>query len=181
MTRLDAELYRVAEQLVDQRWEARATAEAAPGPPDDSLLSAADFTFDQPIHGCGWHVRERGERGWYCWTDQEAVLHLGLKTTGDHTLECAVDHAACLEAWQGLEITVNGSPVGLTSKPDGPPGIVVARVPEPLLGDPPGPVRVGLRVPRTVCPNSNDPSNPDARRLGVAVSRVRLRPSGGAE
>jgi hypothetical protein len=171
LTRLDAELYRVADQLV----ECPRQAELSPALARAELPSAADFTFDQPIHGRGWHVREHGERGWFAWTDREAVLHLGLETVGDHILECTVEHASCWEAWQDLEISVNGNSLALLTKPDVPPGTIAVSVPAEVLCGSSGRMSVGLRVRRVVRPIEQDPSSPDARPLGVAVSRVRVR------
>jgi 4-hydroxybenzoate polyprenyltransferase len=175
LTALDGELYRLAEQLFEERRQTAARSPAA-AVPEASLSSAADFTFDQPIRGSGWHIRERGADGWYCWTDQEASLHLRLSGTGDHNLHLQVEHAACVEAWLGLSVSINGCPVELTARQGAPPGPVAARVPAHLLSNSPGRVLLTLRVPRTVRPLDGDPGNPDSRRLGVALSRVQLTP-----
>ena len=173
LTELDRALYRHAERLIEQR---RATARPEPlaalARPD-----AADFGFDQPIDGRGWHVREPGSGGWFCWMDQEARLNLDLRSSGDHRLECMVEHAACAEAWAGLAVTVNGHPVELGEKPAAAPGRISARIPGDWLGPVPGPVSIGFRVGRTIRPSDHDPGNPDTRRLGIALSRVRLAPA----
>jgi 4-hydroxybenzoate polyprenyltransferase len=180
LSSLDAALYRFAEELVEARLHADVPS-AARGALPDSLPDAADFTFDQPIRGSGWHVREADAAGWYCWTGQHALLRLALASSGDHTLRLQVDHAACPEAWRGLEVCVNGRPVKLASRGASPPASVVAEVPALLLADSTGRVEIGLRVPQTVCPAERDPDNPDSRRLGIALSRLQLVPRRAAE
>jgi hypothetical protein len=172
---LDTELYRFAEQLVERRLR-RLRSSPARLPGRDDLPSAADFTFDQPIRGSGWHIRERGADAWYCWTNREASLHLSLSGTGDHVLRCQVAHAACEEAWRGLEVSVNGNRLEVKAPAASPPCVLEARVPAGLLGRLPGRVRFGFRVPQTVCPWERDPTNPDRRQLGVAVSRLQMQP-----
>jgi hypothetical protein len=172
-------LYRFAEDLVERRLQEYRRAPASQGGSGE-LPSAADFTFDQPFSGSGWHIRERQADGWYCWMDREATLHLSLEGGGDHTLHCHVAHVASAEAWQGLEVCVNDQPVELSARVACPPTSVVARVPAELLAVVPGRVRLGFRVPQTVCPWERDPANPDRRRLGVALSRVQLLPCAAA-
>jgi hypothetical protein len=140
------------------------------------LPPAADFTFDLPIRGTGWHVREAGARGWYCWMGEQAALKLALTSGGDHRLRLNVEYAAGPEAWRGLEVRVNGHPVTLTREQPVPPSAVVAEVPGRLLSVSPEIVEIDLRVPRTVCPSDADRDNPDSRQLGLALSRVRLQP-----
>lgn len=170
LTSLDLALYRHAEQLIEQR---RIAARSAPQFPAE-LPDAVDFSFDQPIRGRGWHVREPGSGRWFCWTDREALMTLQFRSPGDHRLDCMVEHAACAEAWADLAVSVNGFRVALTEKPSAPPGRIAAHIPGDWLGPSPGPVTIGFRVTQTVCPSERDPGNSDARRLGVALSHIRL-------
>jgi hypothetical protein len=173
LTSLDLDLYRYAEQLIEQSGKI-----ARPRNPFSvALPEAADYTFDQPIHGHGWHVRELRDGDWYCWTDRDAALTLKLASAGDHELHCDVKYAASGDAWADLAVSVNGHPVALTSKPDVPPGRITARIPGHWLGQSPGQVSIGFRVAHTVRPSDLDSNNPDTRRLGIALSRVRLVPA----
>jgi hypothetical protein len=173
LTSLDRALYRCAEQLVVARVGSAAVPPLSPAAPAD----AADFRFDQPIHGRGWHVRERDGGVWMCWSAGEAALTLSLSTAGDHALVCDVAHAASAEAWASLAVSVNGHDAPLTEKPPAPPGRISAQITGRWLADTPGPIEVGFRVAHTVRPCDRDPANPDTRRLGVAVSRIRLVPA----
>jgi hypothetical protein len=168
----DLALYRHAERLIEERRSTVRPPALASAP----LANAADFRFDQPIHGTGWHVREAAEGTWFCWTDRDASLTLRLESTGDHRLECMVEHASCAEAWAGLAVTVNGQPVTLSEKPAAPPGRISAQVDGAWLDRSPDHVAIGFRVPKTIRPSDADPGNPDTRRLGIALSRVRLIP-----
>jgi hypothetical protein len=166
----DLALYRHAERLIEERRPTVRPRALTPAP----LAAAADFGFDQPIHGTGWHVREAANGTWFCWTDREASLTLRLESAGDHRLECAVEHASCAEAWADLAVTVNGQPVTLSEKPAAPPGPIRAQIDGASLARSPGQVTIGFRVPKTIRPSDGDPGNPDTRRLGIALSRIRL-------
>jgi len=169
LTSLDLDLYRYAGQLIAQSGAAGRMKTLSTVLPD-----AADFTFDQPIHGHGWHVREFRDNAWFCWTDREAQLTLGLASSGDHELQCEVMYAASAETWADLAVSVDGHPVTLTAKPEAPPGRMTARIPGDLLGRLPGQAVIGFHLTHTIRPCDSDPNNPDTRRLGIALSRVRL-------
>jgi hypothetical protein len=172
LTALDLTLYRLAVELIElggPRGGAQAPFPAAPPGP-------ADFRFDQPIPGRGWHSREFSGGTWFCWTDREAALNLDLASAGDHELRCEVTHAASPAAWADLTVSVNGHPVELTARAPAPPGEITARIPGNWLGSPPGPSCIVFRVTGTVRPSDRDSGNPDSRRLGVALSRIQLVP-----
>jgi hypothetical protein len=60
ITDLDLQLYSFAEQLRQRRMPSHnGSTERAPCL-DDQFPDAAEFAFDQPIRGRGWHIRERG-------------------------------------------------------------------------------------------------------------------------
>jgi hypothetical protein len=166
----DLALYHRAQGLIEER---RSTVRSRPLSPAP-LADASDFGFDQPIHGTGWHVREAAAGTSFCWTDREATLTLRLDATGDHRLECMVEHASCAEAWAELAVSVNGHPVTLDPTSAAPPGWISARVDGAWLAASPGQATIGFRVPRTIRPSDGNPANPDTRHLGVALSRIRL-------
>jgi len=109
LTALDLDLYRCSEQLIEQREKI-----ARPQKPLSLVLpNAADFSFDQPIHGHGFHIREFRDGDWYCWTDRDAALTLKSASVVDHVPYCEVKYAASGEAWTDLALSVNGHPVVL--------------------------------------------------------------------
>lgn len=169
LTSLDLDLYRYGEELFEQR---RKTG--SPIPFAVALPEAANYTFDQPVIGHGWHVREFREGDWYCWTDSDAVLALKAASGGDHELQCEVKYAASSEAWSDLKVSVNGHPVTLISRPQFPPGWIKARIPSQWLVSSSDGISIGFHVARTVRPSDLDSNSPDTRRLGIALSRIRL-------
>jgi hypothetical protein len=174
LTDLDLELYRFAEQLWHERLPSRhGTIDQVPRL-EDRLPDATDFWFDQPIRGRGWHIREKAADHWYCWSDQLATLHLALDTAGSHVLRFWVDYAASREALHGLEVRVNGVPVGSVPTETGDRFLVETRVPAAAVSASAGRVCIEFRVPHTVRPSDRDPKNPDTRRLGIALSRLQL-------
>jgi hypothetical protein len=174
ITDLDLGLYSFAQELWQQRTRSLDGATERSPWLDDQLPDAADFAFDQPIRGQGWHIRERADH-WYCWSDQVATLHLALDSTGPHILRFWVDHAASLEALHLLQVRVNGRLVSLMPTEAGCGFLVEARVPaEAFHHAPVGHVCVEFRVPQTVRPSDRDPTNPDTRRLGIALSRLQM-------
>jgi hypothetical protein len=173
---LDLELYSFAEQLWQERMRSARVAPAKPAHADSPLPDAANFTFDQPIRGRGWHIREHGAEGWYCWSGEEARLYLALNTTGPHVLRLWIDHAASEQALHGLEACVNGIPLSFVPAAAGRRWLVEALVPPEAITA--GRVCIEFHVPHTLRPSDGDPLNPDTRRLGVALSRLKLQPHG---
>ena len=167
---LDLQLYRVAERLF-QAWR-----------PDPRLLSrplpaCPDFTFDQPIHGGGWHAREKDDRGWFCWTGPEAWLDLRPVSAGECVLEARVAHVMHPRALEGLEVRVNGREVAIHFRSEGNFPVVTAVVPAALVAVNPRRVRIAFSVREAVRVRDLVPDSPDARVLGVAFDRVRLTPA----
>jgi hypothetical protein len=171
---LDLQLCSFAEQLCQRRMMSSLSEPGTLARPGNDLPDAADFTFDQPIRGRGWHIREQGREGWYCWSGQEAKLHLALNTDGPHVLRFWIDHAASEQALHGLEVRVNGTRLSALPSKAGQQWVVETLVPEETIRPPI--VRIEFRVPHTVRPSQLDPLNPDTRQLGVALSRLQLRP-----
>jgi hypothetical protein len=169
---LDLELYRYAGQLIEERGKIGRVQKLFPV----GLPAAADYTFDQPVSGYGWHVREFLDGQWFCWTDEDAALGLRLASVGEHELHCDVRYAASSDAWKDFAVTVNGHLAVLISKPEVPPGRITARIPGSWLAQSPGHVSIGFRSAHTVRPSDRDANNPDTRRLGIALSRIQLAP-----
>lgn len=172
---LDLQLYGFAEELCRERLTARLPV--TPARARNDLPDAADFTFDQPVRGRGWHIREQGVEGWYCWTGQEAKLHLALNTTGSHVLRFWIDHAASEQALHGLEVWLNGIRLSALPVKTGRQWVVEASVPAEAIRPPL--ICIKFRVPHTVRPSQLDALNPDTRQLGIALSRLQLRPLSG--
>jgi hypothetical protein len=170
LTRLDADLYRHACALFEERLHSPPDGPGLrPVPPGE----ASDFTFDHPVPGIGWHPRERGD-AWFCWSGGEATLSLRGATPDASVLRIRVVHALNWQAVEGLEVWVNGTPVRLHLPGRVLPADLEAVVPAPLLRGHGGRVELRIRPGQTTRVCDLDPASKDERPLGVAVSRVRL-------
>lgn len=182
--RLDAELYRFAETLLSQRMAAlradqsldRSIPDAAPRPL--RLPDAASYTFGRPIHGRGWHTREHDGTTWICWTGREpdTWVDLALADPVPSYLTCRVRHIVSREALDSTRVLVNGHPVALRQRHDDGAVLLEGNVPSEWLYRFADRVRVAFDVPGAMSPHDADPTHPEHRRLGLALSAIELRP-----
>lgn len=185
--RLDEQLYQRAGILAAERERGSLQMETARPPASGGLPAAAEFTFDQPIHGRGWHGRERFDERWICWTGVErvATLNLRLETDGPHFFEGTLASYLEQDVLEGLEIELNGVPLDLerrvTTEGVRLAGTIASIRREGRERSRPGVVQLCFRVPRLLRPCDVDPASSDDRRLGVAVSGIRLTPVAGGE
>lgn len=172
---VDDRLYRAAVQRFqhEQHSDSAAAAVATELP---RLTEGADFTFDQPIQGRGWHPRELYQGRWIAWTGPELVATLPLRVVqrGRWRLACRVEHALTPEILSGLQITANGTQLTWSTASDDRAVWVEAEFGPQVLASSD---RVDLQfsVPRTLRPIDLVPDCGDDRQLGVALSRIRLR------
>lgn len=148
-------------------------------------LAELDYTFDQPLAGWGWQEREflpSDQNRCFRWTgpENESVMWLPLCRRGPLWIE--VDVLMAIDGSRGscLRLQVDGREVPL-----GPvPGVKL-----PLDGQvwrgclPANPsasegafTALSFRVPETICPYDRNPEAMDFRKLGVALSGIRLWP-----
>jgi hypothetical protein len=164
---LDIELYRHAVARYEAQLQALPTWPSVPAPP------SVEVTGKGPCVGWGWYPREYGRRGWYRWTMQRAGVELRLMGGGDLVLTLDVLAAMDQSQLTGLTVLLNDRPL-----PVGPSRGFFggARFTGSLSDVPDGEAtyRVEIQVPHTIRPCDRDPNNPDARPLGVAVSRLSL-------
>ncbi len=174
--RLDSVLYRDAAKrfaelgaTVDP-WPEKHGYEAPP--------PAADYRFDLPVTGNGWHPRERYNDRWICWNGYEPVadLELSINSGGDSQLECRVEKILHPRVLDGLQLRIGETPLDWQMEHRQEHFLLKARVSRHSLPLPGGRIRLVFDTPHTVRPCDIAPGNPDSRRLGVAVSGIRLRP-----
>ena len=170
LNRVDLELYRVAERLIASR---RPQSHA----PILSLPGCNDFTFDLPLHGGGWHTREKDDRGWFCWLGQRAWIDLKPEGSGERVLEVHIAHVLQPRLLAGLQIEVNGRRLLTRVRGVGKSRLLEAVVPTSVIEADANRVRVAFALRETVRPCDLVPANPDTRALGVALSRIRLMPA----
>lgn len=183
LTRLDAQLYRLGEELLERRLREFSAAGQLSGPARRPVLpDGADFTFAQGRYGQGWHSREKCCQGWYSWSgpDRESWLDVALHTTGDHLLRMKIIHLSWPQLLADLEIRVNGQLLRISLfRRDTELGEaeVEAAVPADVLAPHPEWARISISVPEVFRVCDCDPVNRDSRQLGIAVERFQLRPT----
>ncbi len=176
---LDIDLYKFAKHLFAQQIDTRAAGPTTADPAGNQTLpDAARFTFDQPIHGRGWHEREKYADAWICWmgVSLNASLHLCLSQSSASRLSCGIVCGADTAILQSLQLSVNHQPVPSTLLFDGTRTWIEADVPGGILQRLENRVVVGFHISHTLRPSDRDSENPDRRTLGVAFDSVSLTP-----
>ena len=144
-----------------------------------------DLTFDQPISGTGWHLREGNADTdtLFRWTGPatESTLDLPLASGQDLTLRMKVVGGITPEVVNGLTLTVGDRPIPLTKvchvQDDGLFLVLYqGTIPQSVIESDRPFTRLRFQVPRTQSLQSLDPSNPDYRPVGLAVNQIRLSP-----
>ena len=180
---LDCQLYAYACGLFEQRL--RAAEEGGIGAANASILpAAAYFTFDQPIHGYGWHLRERTAGRWHAWTGaaacHDAWIDLRVESGGAHALRCSIVHVLDQRLLDGLRIFVNGHAVDIECNRDGAHVVVEAIVPGSIMNVRPQMPRIQFSVAELLRPVDLDVRSGDERTLGVALGSISMQPIHGA-
>ena len=139
-----------------------------------------DLDFSGPVPGFGWQMPETHPvtGAGFRWIGPlpEASLFLPLRRERDLDLRLTVQKAITPEVLAGLRLRVDDDEVDLQVEGEGdgePPLVLVGRVPA-STGDAAG--RLHFSVASTTSPAALDRA-PDRRQLGVAFSRLELRPA----
>lgn len=186
--RLDSELYAFACQLFEERF-AKLNGDQVPGndsilpePSKSPLPDAVQFTFDQAIHGYGWHLRERTGDGCICWMGAEmsAWVDLQLSKPVQSTLSCHIAYVLSPQILESVQVCVNGHTVSMQLTSEGQEHVLRGDVPAEWLCPNNGRVRVMFTVGHTIRPCDVNPNHPDRRPLGIALSRLALTPAANA-
>lgn len=187
LTELDEELYRFAKELVERRWRAmladpsaKTSRGAAAIPPALSLGEAgsAVFTFDRAIPGNGWYGAEQLAGRWFCWTgpSHDAWLRLAGVPRPGTLLRLQVMHALKPEVLSRTQLLIDDTPLVVRVQAEAGGHVLEAELPENLTAAPQGTARLVIRVPELYRPCDLDPTNPDRRLLGLAITSISLVP-----
>jgi hypothetical protein len=151
--------------------------------PDESewwtaLPHGSAVTLDTPVPGLGWFPPETDGARTFCWSGPggESWLDLRLAGPGERVFRCEIAHVLDPRVLEELEVQVNGQSLAFRQHADGPGVRLEGSVPASMLAGSPSRARVTFRVRRMLRPCDLDPASPDARPLGIAVSRVSLDP-----
>lgn len=150
-----------------------------PAPTDrPEVPDSANYQFDRPLYGLGWHLLERDGATWFRWTgpEKDSWLDLAWRGIGPGRLRCRVLHAMSPAILRSLQIHVNGQPVALRFHAQEPGCEVEAFVADKLLQAGQGRVRISFHVNGTRRPCDCQPNNTDTRSLGLAIGDPSLAP-----
>ncbi|WP_186293990.1 sulfotransferase family 2 domain-containing protein [Bradyrhizobium guangdongense] len=170
---LDLRLYEEAHRLFEHRLAASPSAEdkvqlAAP-------LGADGFTPDQPLHGAGWHERERHEGRWLCWNSApSATLNLQPATPAPRRFQCLLSHVFNEHALNRIGIAINDRPLVLRKRAAEGGILIESDIPASAWAADPAHAVLTFQCPVMGSPQDLDPNSSDARQLGFALARVLL-------
>ncbi len=140
------------------------------------------LSFDQKLCGTGWH-RYEDLAGLavapFRWTGPgvESTLDFRLKTDRDLSLSLYLINYITESVLDSLALRVNDTIIPLLREQRQ--GFTVLRgmIPKTVLESDTELTRLVLRTSETRSPHSLDPSNPDDRQLGIAVSKLEISPA----
>lgn len=171
----DRRLYALGQELFAERFSALTIS---PTWNDAANTRATSFTAGLSVPGPGWYEAEYVGRRWFNWTGpgNESSVVLGAPAGSTCVLRVSVAHALCVESLHELRLKVNGTElvprvVRMETGYD-----ILATVPATVLRRDRQGNRVTLCGFRLLRPCDLDPSNRDARLLGIAVHRVAFDP-----
>jgi hypothetical protein len=171
---LDLQLYEAAQTLFEQRLTQLQVASPLLMPITPG--HAEQFSFAEAIAGKGWHRREKGAEGWFCWSTGEAGLSLQTEARTTQKLSLRLIAALHAPAMEKLQLWVNDELLSVTLPQGALPGDAEAILSEDLLRRSEGRLRLVLRS-AAIRPCDLSAASKDSRELGIGVSQVRLNPA----
>jgi ADP-heptose:LPS heptosyltransferase len=138
--------------------------------------SLSGIEFGPRLAGGGWHEPERDAVSWFRWLGAapSAWVDVPVPATGAIRLRCDVGHVAAAGIAEGVQLWADGVPLA-TSLQHGDQGWTIeADLPPRAAGRI---VRVEFVSRDAIRPCDLDPTNPEIRRLAIAVRRLRLEPA----
>jgi hypothetical protein len=152
--------------------------------PAEQRTATLRFSFDHVLPGLEWQgVESSPVHGTFQWSGPgtRSSLHLPLANDRDLEITFRVLHSLAPDVLENLRLEVNGEPVALERRPDGPEGsgatLFEGRIPAAALAKTPGRPRLTFLVNRTIAPVDVDAASGDRRRLGLAFNWIDVRPA----
>ena len=173
---LDLHLYEKACRLFKSKLQTVSRRPTDDAPSDASWLTDGEkFTPDMPIHGYGWHERERYQGRWLCWNSAAtATLNFRLSKPSCSRFRCLLSHVISQAALDTLYLSVNSVRLTL-QKREAEGGILLeGAIPENALSKSPHLARIRFDCPVMQRPCDINPDISDSRNLGVAIGWIRI-------
>jgi len=138
--------------------------------------SLSGIEFGPRLAGGGWHEPERDAVSWFRWLGAapSAWVDVPVPATGAIRLRCDVGHVAAAGIAEGVQLWADGEPLA-TSLQHGDQGWTIEADLPPRAAR--SIVRVEFVSRDAIRPCDLDPTNPEIRRLAIAVRRLRLEPA----
>jgi|GEM_PF-6354084 len=136
------------------------------------------YTFNQ-YSGSSWHQLEKTPADLpFMWSAQaHATIKLALDASQDLQVRFHVLSALTPETIESLRVYVNGHGIGLTSFPSAQGGLEFeGKITQTEIPSDQYYSEIMFEVARTLRPIDIDPTNPDERFLGVALTWLKIRP-----
>ena len=170
---LDFQLYTEACRLFDLKLGAMSD-EASPATLA-TLLAAGRFTPDQPLHGQGWHERERLGNRWLCWNSAPmATLNLRAQTARPAHYKCLLSHVFSAHALDRLAISLNGCMLDLRKRAVNGGILIESDIPATAWSVDSHRAALAFHCPVMGSPCDLDPASPDRRQVGFALAWLEL-------
>jgi hypothetical protein len=188
LTAVDRELYDRGRELYDRQladWGTEADGSDRSAEIPDAAPTS-DLTFDDPIPGGGWLIREQqggwgwltqkgaSDGPWFCWIGSTATAWVDLAARDAKSLVVEIAHVLDQSMLETLRLTLDGKVVRHKLTQSGGAVIASARIPRRLRRSA-GSRRVQLTVDRAMRPCDVDPASTDNRELAIAVRRIALQ------
>lgn len=142
--------------------------------------SLAGVDFGPRLVGGGWHEPERDAMSWFRWLGNAPTAWVDVKvpTTGANRLRCDVGHVAAAGIAEGVRLRVDGEPLATSLQYGDQVLTIEADLPPRAAGSI---VRIEFVSLDAIRPCDLDPTNPETRRLAIAVRRLWLEPASAHE
>lgn len=170
LNRMDQVLYDEAQKLFEESLK-NPVADRFPIP------DAANFTPEQSILGEGWHIRDKENGEWICWSGPESKSWLELTTTLQSSAQMTIGLFMVIhpEVFERLKLSVNGVDLPHTILRDGEKPRLKVAIPGKIMRAANGRLRLGIDTGVTHCPADLFSGSPDQRKLGLAITGIQLK------
>lgn len=141
---------------------------------------ASPVEFGPRLAGGGWHEPERDAVSWFRWLGAapSAWVDVLVPATGAARLRCDIGHVAAAGIAEGIELRVDGEPLVANLRHGDRGWTIEADLPPRVAGTI---VRIEFSASDSIRLCDLDPTNPETRRLAVAVRRLWLEPASAQE
>ena len=136
------------------------------------------FTPDQLLIGTGWHEVEKDGDTYIRWTGPENIstIHLYPCRDQNNRLNMTINSSAGEEVLSKITLEADGVPLKLNLNQKRNPAYVTTILPADTSKKKDDPTIITLKLPKTLPANQVLSRDKDSRKLGIAISRIKIFP-----